>query len=68
MAWMYRTNGGSGEGMYEIAVDGVAEAVHHSRSDQQRHEEVKVLRPKARTPGRHLIRHAFGLTPIFAGR
>jgi hypothetical protein len=54
--------------MYEIAVDGVAEAVHHSRSDQQRHEEVKVLRPKARTPGRHLIRHAFGLTPIFAGR
>ena len=41
--------------MYEVMVDGVAEAVHHSRSDEQRHEEIEVLRPKARKPGR-LIR------------
>jgi hypothetical protein len=43
-------------GMYEVMVDGVAEAVHHSRSDQQRHEEIKVLTPKVRTLGLHLIR------------
>ena len=43
-------------GMYEVMVDGVAKAVHHGRSDQQRHEEIKVLIPEARTLGRHRIR------------
>src|SRR6202050_1981193 len=38
-------------GMYEVMVDGVAEAVDHSRSDQQRHEEIKVVMPKARPGG-----------------
>jgi hypothetical protein len=42
--------------MYEVMVDCVAEAVHRSRGDQQRHEEIKVLTPKAATLGLHLIR------------
>jgi hypothetical protein len=37
-------------------VDGMAKAVHHRRGDQQRHEEIKVLTPKARALGHHLIR------------
>jgi hypothetical protein len=41
--------------MDEVMVDGVAEAVHRSRGDQQRHEEIKVLTPKAATLGRYLI-------------
>jgi len=55
-------------GMDEIMIDGVAEAVHHSRSDQQRHEEIKVLAPEARTPGRHLIRQRVRLRAHFCSR
>jgi len=40
-------------GMDEVVVDGVAESVDHSRSNQQRHEEIKVLTPKTPTRGRH---------------
>jgi len=43
-------------GMYEVMVDGVAEAVDNSHSDQQRHEEIKVLTPETPTLGRHHIR------------
>jgi len=55
-------------GMYEVMVDGVAEAVHHSRGDQQRHEEIKVLPPEARTLGHHLIRQGVRFRGHFCGR
>src|ERR1700722_20957782 len=52
-------------GMYQVMVNGVAEAVHHSRSDQKRHEEIKVLMPIVRALGRHLIRQRVRLSAHF---
>jgi hypothetical protein len=53
--------------MYQVMVDGVAEAGHHSRSDKQRHEEIKVLTPRARTLGHHLFRQRVRFRAHFCG-
>src|SRR5580704_790234 len=54
--------------MYEVMVDGVAEAVHHCGSDQQRHEEIKVLTPEAHTLGQQLTRQRVRFRGHFCGR
>ena len=54
--------------MDEVMVDGVAEAVHRSRGDEQRHEEIKVLTPKAATLGRHLTRQCVRFRAHFRRR
>ena len=54
--------------MDEVMVDRLAEAVHRSRGDQQRHEEVKVLTPKAATLDRHLIRQCVRFRAHFRRR
>src|SRR5580658_3493316 len=54
-------------GMYQVMVNGVAKAVHHSRGDQQRHEKIKVRAPKIRTRGYLLIRQCVRFGAHFCG-